>query len=122
MSEQSISDEEFSLIRDYCILPMMIHMVNRNKDMMKNSDYTIKTLFVSSGEVLLRIIEKDLSEVRRKVRKINAKVTEVKRNSEGVMYEIRLRGYQTEVSLVRHVVKNEMSSRLSRYIEGMFKA
>ncbi|MFX3635441.1 MAG: hypothetical protein ACE3L7_04085 [Candidatus Pristimantibacillus sp.] len=122
MSGQNLSDEEYRLIYDYCILPMMIQMVKRNKEVMQDTDYTIKKLFVNSGEVLLSIIEKDYVEVRRQVKKLQATVTEIKRNSDGVLYEVRLRGYLTEVALVRHVVKNEISSRLSRYIGGMFRA
>ncbi|MUT64492.1 hypothetical protein [Paenibacillus sp. NEAU-GSW1] len=120
MSSATISEEEYRLIKDYCILPFIRDMVLRNNEIIKKDKHSMKPLYVRSGEALLEVIDRDIYEARRAVRQLKAQITEVRRSDEGILYQIKLRGYVSDYGLVRHVVKQEMEQRLRRYIAGMF--
>ncbi|WP_042165506.1 hypothetical protein [Paenibacillus gorillae] len=115
-----ISDDEYRLIRDYCILPFVRDAVANNMKKMQEEKYAMKTLYIKSSQMVLDIIDKDIREVRQHVRKLEMQIVEIKRNDDGILYEVILRGYKSEYALVRHVVRNEMAERLQRYIGGMF--
>ncbi|WP_201009020.1 hypothetical protein [Paenibacillus glycanilyticus] len=121
MSGQSMTDEEYSLIRDYLILPFVRNMVKNNSEKVKDEGLTLGSLFVKSSEVMLKLIDKDIYETRRQIGKLQAKITESKRNEDGILYEVRLRGYVQEIALLRHVVKREMADKSEKYIRMMFK-
>ncbi|MFF2089734.1 hypothetical protein [Paenibacillus sp. NPDC058174] len=121
MGAQSINEEEYRLIQDYCILPFVRDAVMNNSKAMMESGYSMKMLYVKSSEMVLRIIEEDIRSVRSQVRKLKASIAEVKRNDDGILYEVILRGYKSEYALLRHVVKKEMANKLQRYIGSLFR-
>ncbi|MCK9859614.1 hypothetical protein [Paenibacillus sp. ATY16] len=122
MNDQSnITSDEYSLIKNHCALPFVREMVKRNNDKIKLESYTLAPLFFRSGEILLTLIDNDIYEVRQQVRQLNAKITEVKRNSDGILYEISLRGYVSDFALLRHTLKQEMAKWLEKYISIIFR-
>ncbi|WP_127491302.1 hypothetical protein [Paenibacillus glycanilyticus] len=118
---QSMTEEEYTLIKDYCILPFVKNMVITNSDKIKEEGMTLGQLFVRSSLKVIQMIDDDINRSRMMVGKLKAKITEVNRNDEGILYEVELRGYVHRVALLRHVVRQEMADRRDKYIANLFK-
>ncbi|WP_336774189.1 hypothetical protein [Paenibacillus sp. MMO-58] len=116
MNGQSMSDEEYSLIRDYIILPFVKNMVKNNMDKIKAEGMTLSELFVKSSKRALELIEDDINLSRRNVGRLKMQITKVKQNDDSEEYEVRLRGYVHNITLQRHVAKREMATMRDAYI------
>lgn len=117
-----MTEEEYKLIRDYCILPFVKKMVKSNSDKIKEEGLTLGPLFVRSSMKVLQMIDVDINRSRMMVGKLQAKITEVNRNDDGILYEVLLRGYVHKVALLRHVIKQEMADRRDKYIAKLFNS
>lgn len=116
MSGQTLSDDEYSLIRDYIILPFVKNMVKNNMDKIKAEGMTLGDLFVKSSKRALELIEADINATRRDVGRQKMQITKVKQNDDSEEYEVRVRGYVHDITLQRHVAKREMATMRDYYI------
>ncbi|TCN00848.1 hypothetical protein EV294_101298 [Paenibacillus sp. BK033] len=116
MSGQTLSDDEYSLIRDYIILPFVKNMVKNNIEKIKAEGMTLSDLFVKANKKALVLIEDDINASRRNVGRLKMQITKVKQNDDSEEYEVRLRGYVHKITLQRHVARREMATMRDAYI------
>lgn len=121
MSRAVATKEELELIREYVLLPIMLDVIQSNTDKVKYSTMAMKELYLLSNEKLMDRVHDDLAKVRKEMRRIGIKVEETDREHAALHYTFWLRGYQDKFSLIRAVVKAEVSVRLAKYIDVMFK-
>jgi hypothetical protein len=117
------SKEELELIRDYCLMPMLLDIVEKNRKDMEFANHSLKRLYIKAAEALAKKIHVDLYEIRKELKRINCRVNEMKDKYDpaAVHFEFWLRGYHNEFGLMKEVVRSEMSVRLADYIAGMFR-
>lgn len=116
------SKEEIELIRDYCLMPLLLDLVEKNKKDMEFTDHTLKPLYIKAADALWKRIHADLYEIRKELKRIGCKVNKLDRyDPAAIHFEFRLRGYREEFGIMKMLVKSEMSMRLGNYIAGMFK-
>jgi hypothetical protein len=116
------SKEELELIRDFCLLPMLLDIVEKNKKDMEYTEYTLKSLYIIAINVLSGTIHRDLSDINKELKRIKCKVNKLdKYDPAAVHFEFWLRGYHNEFGLMKEVVRSEMSVRLGKYIAGILK-
>ncbi|MFC4102895.1 hypothetical protein [Paenibacillus xanthanilyticus] len=123
MSTTSLpTQEEMMLIRDAVILPFLLDLVQNNRTQMELQSNSLRSLYVKSADVLLDRIHKDLVEVRKQMRQKKIKVFEQERiYGDAIHYRFVCRGYEDNFLLMRMVLKSEMSTRLPKYINSIFK-
>ncbi|GGG82961.1 hypothetical protein [Paenibacillus radicis (ex Gao et al. 2016)] len=110
--------EELELIRDFVLLPMMLDIVEKNRRDIELSFYTMKTLFIKASYTLMKLIESDLTIVRKELRDRNIRVFQDELASEGgaIHYRFVCRGYEDRFSMIRDAARAEISVRIARYI------
>ncbi|MUT66000.1 hypothetical protein [Paenibacillus sp. NEAU-GSW1] len=113
--------EELELIRDYVLLPIMLDVVKSDRDKMKYEFLSLKELYLKADDALLNILMKDLFAVKQELKRLGIKVEEIDRTPTALNYKFWYKGYEDHFSLMRMVVKSEISVRLGRYINRMFE-
>lgn len=113
--------EELELIRDAVLLPMMLSIVEKNSREIELSGYSMKGLYVKASQVLLTRIHQDLARIKRELRNRSIKVFEDERIDSALHYHFICRGYENKFAMLRDVIRSEMSVRIARYVQEMFR-
>lgn len=110
--------EELEMIRDYCLLPIMLAIVENSRKQIEYSvALSIKQLYLAATDALLHRIRKDLTAVKSGLRKHDIKVFEDERQDKnGRYYRFVCRGYEDKFALIRDLIRAEVSIRLGSYI------
>lgn len=109
--------EEFTMIRDYVLLPHMLTMVQKCVDDIDNSSYLLKKLFVAASQEVMNRISKDLYEIRRELKRRNIKILNDEQVDTVLYYHFVCRGYQDRFGIVREVMRAEISVRFTKYLK-----
>lgn len=109
--------EEFTMIRDYVLLPHMLTMVQKCVDDINNSSYLLKNLFVATSQEVMNRISKDLYEIRRELKRRNIKIINDEQVDTVIYYHFVCRGYQERFGIVREVMRAEISVRFTKYLK-----
>lgn len=113
------SSEEYTMVRDYILLPHMLTMVQKSIDDVRNSSNLLKRLYVTAAQVVMDRISKDLYALRREMSRRNIKVFEDEQADLVVYHRFVCRGYEDRFGMTRDVMRSEISLRLSRYIKEL---
>ncbi|CAM3525051.1 hypothetical protein PALU110988_27285 [Paenibacillus lupini] len=107
--------EELELIREFCLLPMLLDIVAKNKKDLEYTDSTLKPFYILIVEALLDRIHTELTDIRKELNRIKCKVNQLDRPDPAAFhFEFRLRGYHEEFWLWKSLVRSEMSIRLGK--------
>lgn len=117
---QGTTSEELIMIKTCCMLPIMLDMVEKQKQDMEKSSAMMKTLYLAALEKLQNTIHADLVETRKQLRTANIKMwkvdnTEVRKES-AFKYKINCRGYDGVFEMLRNFTKAEISKKFGIYI------
>lgn len=111
---------EMRIIHDYVILPMALVVAERNRGEIAQTKKPLTGLFASSTDVLIRLIHKDIAEVRRTLRQHQIVIYEEDKNDGIAKYRYKLRGYEHQFELSRQYVRDEIGNRIRLYIDAIF--
>lgn len=109
--------EEFTMIRDYVLLPHMLTMVQKCVEDISNSSYLLKKLFVAASQEVMNRISKDLYEIRRELKRRNIRILNDEQVDTVIYYHFVCRGYQDRFGIVREVMRAEISVRFTKYLK-----
>lgn len=113
--------EELTMIRDFILLPLMLNMVQKAADEIKNSTNILRRHFWFSTQILMNRIENDMYLLRKELTRRNIKVMTEEQVDLVVYHKIICRGYEERFGMVRDVVRSEISVRLTKYLNEMSK-
>jgi hypothetical protein len=112
--------EELVLIKSYAILPALLNVVERNLQQMETTSYSLKKLYVTASLVLLNQIQSEFSAVKRALKDRNIRILQEEAMDIGMKYRYICRGYEGNFTLIRDVLKAEISKRLGQQITHLF--
>jgi hypothetical protein len=113
------TSEELTMVRDYVLLPLLLTMVQKAADDVKNSTSILRRHFLLSTQILMDRITKDIYALRKELSKRNIKVINDEQVDLVIYYKILCRGYEERFGMVRDVVRSEISVRLTKYLDDM---
>jgi hypothetical protein len=113
------TNEELTMVRDYVLLPLLLTMVQKAADDIKNSTNILRRHFLVSTHILMDKITKDMYALRKELSKRNIKVINDEQVDLVIYHKIICRGYEERFGMVRDVVRSEISVRLTKYLEDM---
>ncbi|MBU7319515.1 hypothetical protein [Paenibacillus oleatilyticus] len=113
--------EEYTMARDYILLPHMLTIIDRNVEEIRASTNILKRLSLTAAQTVMNQIHKDMHTLRRELSKRNIKVINDEQIDLVIYYKIICRGYEERFGIVRDVVRSEISVRLTRYLQDVAK-
>ncbi|MFB6365066.1 hypothetical protein ACFCP7_13480 [Paenibacillus elgii] len=113
--------EEYTMARDYILLPHMLTMIERNIEEIRASTNILKRLYMIAAQTVMNQIHKDMYSLRRELSKRNIKVINDEQIDLVIYYKIICRGYEERFGIVRDVVRSEISVRLTNYLKDVAK-
>lgn len=109
--------EELEAIRDFVLLPMLLSIVEKNKQEIERTSYSMRTIFVKAANIIQNLITNDIQAVRKLLKERNIKVFEDEMMDSNLRYNYICRGYEDKFVLVRDVARAELMRRLGKYSE-----
>ncbi|MCP1305964.1 hypothetical protein [Paenibacillus tyrfis] len=113
--------EEYTMARDYILLPHMLTMIDRNIEEIRASTNILKRLYLIAAQTVMNQIHKEMHSLRRELSKRNIKVMNDEQIDLVIYYKIICRGYEERFGIVRDVVRSEISVRLTNYVKDVAK-
>lgn len=114
------TQDEFRMIRESVILPMMLSIVERNYKKLETTDLSLRKLYITATQVLMDRIHADLSKVKKELRERKIRVHEEEMIDSTARYKVFCRGYEDSFTIMRDLVKAEIGVQLSNYISSVF--
>ncbi|MFC5651543.1 hypothetical protein ACFPYJ_20980 [Paenibacillus solisilvae] len=115
------SPDELRIINDYILLPMIITMVERSRDDIKESGITLADLYVKTTNIIGSVIVRELTETKRTLRGLNIVVYSAVNVEDGAKYRYRVRGKEDHFELTREYVRTEIVKRIADYTAALFQ-
>lgn len=112
--------EELEAIRDFVLLPMLLSIVEKNKQEIERTSYSLRTIFVKAANIIQTHITNDLHAVRKLMKERNIRVFEDELIDSNLRYKYICRGYEDNFVLIRDVARAELMKRLGKY-SGLLK-
>ncbi|WP_314587895.1 hypothetical protein [Paenibacillus terrigena] len=117
--KQPPTPEEITAIYDSIILPMIQPIVQRNRTSIARNKHALTKLFVTSTDLLLAQIVRDITDAKRVLTRQGIAV-HADPHSEGVAkYRYTCRGHDAEFELTRDKARAEISARIAKYIADL---
>lgn len=110
------TEEELQRIKAYLLLPVLLDVLEKDTAALKTVPLKMSSLYIKALRRVQDKSTRDLAETRRMLRLGGIKVYAEKRTSHGIEAEYLCRGYHRFFSLGWSLVRAEMETVLSRYL------
>lgn len=116
--------EEIIMIKECCLLPMMLDIVEKQRHEMEGSSSPMKSLYLAALNRLQDMIHADLVRTRHELRVADIKMWKVDpaviREKSAFKYEYVNKGYRGVFEMLRSLVRAEISKMFGQYIAKVF--
>lgn len=112
--------EEILLVRDYCLLPMMLNVVETNLRSIEHSNYSLRRLYITSTQALLDLVHRDVVALREQLLRHHIRVFDEERVDNMIQFKFVCRGYEDHFTMTSDVARSEIGTRLTHYIRKLF--
>ncbi|MEF3302317.1 hypothetical protein [Paenibacillus sp. GYB003] len=114
---QMPTEQEVRLITNYIVLPYVLNVFERDKNKIeKEQVFKTFTPYVAMLDLVIGKIMKDLSDVRKELRKRGIKVYDGERTSSDVTYEYLCRGYMNKMTLLWGTLRADVEIMMNHYL------
>jgi hypothetical protein len=111
--------DELTMIRDAVMYPYIVTMLQNGIDSVSASRLPLKGLLGRCLDVLKTKVSDDQFALNRDLRKRNIKVQN-EEAGDGILYfRYTCRGYNERFGIAREALRNEISARLTNYVDGI---
>lgn len=115
------TEEELSLIRHAVILPILLTIVESNGRSIEVLSSPLKKLYLKATQALLQCIHADLMQVKKELKDRQIKIFEDDRIDGCLHYRFICRGYEHPFTMIRDVIRAELSKQITHYISMIFR-
>ncbi|KOR77792.1 hypothetical protein AM232_04385 [Bacillus sp. FJAT-21352] len=110
-----IPEGDRNMIEKAIYLPMVITVLNRDLKVIEISPFKLKRPYSELVEHILKVVQDELAEVRRYLRKENIKVSQIKRDESFTMYSFLYKGYEEHHNYFNPRLRNKTEDLLCYY-------
>lgn len=111
-----LSPEETRLVKDCVLLPLLLDVLENDRDILCRSDATTPEMIRMMINHLQLAAMADLTKVRRNMREKGLKVYDSRKSKLGVEVEFVCRGYRHKLSMLWGLVEAEIEQRSYAYL------
>ncbi|MEK3887434.1 hypothetical protein [Bacillus sp. FSL K6-3431] len=116
-----IPTHDRDLIEQAIYLPMLLTVLNRDLIVVEKSPFKFRMPYVQLIESTMRLIRKELAEVKQYLYKNNIKVERLKSDDAFTMYVFLYKGYEEHHNYFNPRLKNRVEELLPYYFLKQFK-
>lgn len=104
------------LIEQAIYLPMTAAVLNKDMAVVEKSPFKLKEPYIHLIEQALKLVQKDLADVRRQLRRQKIKVLKVQQDDAFTMYAFYYNGYEEHHSYFNPRIRNKVNELLEHYL------
>lgn len=111
-----IPENDRDLIEQAIYLPMIVIILERDLQIIEKAPFKIKRPYLTLVENALKKVQRDLKEVREKMRKGNMKVHQVSRDDTFTMFSFLYKGFEEQHNYFNPRLRNKCEELLDFYL------
>ncbi|MEK4177759.1 hypothetical protein NST97_18015 [Aeribacillus sp. FSL K6-1305] len=104
------------LIEQSIYLPMTATVLNKDMNIVKKSPFKLKDPYLHLIEEALKLVQKDLAEVRKELRRQKVKVLKAKQDEAFTTYTFYYNGYEEHHSYFNPRIRNKVNELIEHYL------
>jgi hypothetical protein len=111
-----IPEEDRNIMEQAIYLPMVLTVLNRDLAVVKNSPFKLRKPYLELIEETMKVIQKELRDVKQYMKKNRMKVEELKRDEAFTMYMFLYKGYEEHHSYFNPRIRNKVQELMEYYL------
>lgn len=116
-----IPEEERDIMEKAIYLPMVITVLNRDLTIIDKSPFKLKKPYQTLIEETLKLIQRELAEVKRFMKQNKLKVEEIHRDDAFTMFMFLYKGYEEHHNYFNPRIRNKVQELMEYYLFGRHK-
>lgn len=113
-----IPEEERNIIEQAIYLPMVLTVLNRDLSVVNSSPFKLKQPYLNLIEETMKVIQKELKEVKQYMHRNKLKVEQLKRDEAFTMFVFLYKGYEEQHNYFNPRIRNKVQELLDFYLYG----
>ncbi|MNP26742.1 hypothetical protein D3C76_1196100 [compost metagenome] len=118
-SQEPPTRKELEMMREYILLPVAFHIVEKKILEVEQSTQMLKLLYSTAAKVLANHIWADVQNSKKALHERNIRVFEDSKNDSELTYRYICRGYEDRFVMTRDYMRAEVSVRIGRYVRSL---
>ncbi|AOZ91516.1 hypothetical protein [Paenibacillus crassostreae] len=118
-SKEPPTRRELELMREYVLLPVALHIVEKKILEVERSPQMLKLLYSTAAKVLAKHIREDVNKSKKALHEQTIRVYEDSKNDSELTYRYTCRGYENQFIMTRDFMRAEISVRIGKYVRGL---
>ncbi|KML39474.1 hypothetical protein [Cytobacillus firmus] len=110
-----IPEEDRNIMEQAIYLPMVLTVLNRDSIVINKSPFKLKQPYLDLVEETMKVIQSELSEVKRYMNKNQLKVQEIKRDEAFTMFMFLYKGYEEHHNYFNPRIRNKVQELMTYY-------
>jgi hypothetical protein len=110
-----IPEEDRNIMEKAIYLPMVLIILNRDLTIVETSPFKLKKPYLELIEETLKVIQKELVEVKQYMKKNNLQVIESKRDDAFTTYKFLYKGYEESHNYFNPRIRNKVQELMEFY-------
>jgi hypothetical protein len=111
-----IPEEDRNIMEQAIYLPMVLTVLNRDSIVINKSPFKLKQPYLDLVEETMKVIQSELSEVKRYMNKNQLKVQEIKRDEAFTMFMFLYKGYEEHHNYFNPRIRNKVQELMTYYL------
>lgn len=108
----SLNDEDLKLVKEFLLYQLLIEVLDRDLQVLKPVNLKMKDVYIKALRKQRNDATKQLSEIRKQMRKRGLKVYQEHRDQTMIQVNFLCRGYHHDFSMLWPLVKAELQIKL----------
>jgi hypothetical protein len=114
-----IPDDDRKIMEQSILLPMLLTVLERDRQLFEQLPFKLKPPYLALIEKTMIAVQKELREVKLKMKKGNMKVFEKTRDEAFTMYTFFYNGYEEPHNYYNLNIRNKVEKLLEHYLLNM---
>ena len=110
-----IPEDDRNIMEKAIYLPMVLIILNRDLSVVEKSPFKLKKPYIVLIEETMKIIQRELAEVKQYMKKNNLKVIQTKRDDAFTMYMFLYKGYEEAHNYFNPRIRNKVQELMEFY-------
>ncbi|WP_066295037.1 hypothetical protein [Bacillus sp. FJAT-29937] len=111
-----IPEEDRNIIEQAIYLPMVLTVLNRDLTVINKSPFKLKQPYLNLIEETMKVIQKELKEVKQYMYRNKLKVEQLKRDEAFTMFLFLYKGYEEQHNYFNPRIRNKVQELLEFYL------